>query len=301
MIHCPPFLAAYRYGLVSPETPPRPGAFGIEVTDPSLARMCTDGSLDPQHGAGSTACALAAIEAAARIELPRLGSTLVTIRPDCDAIGAMALLAWRSSGLGVDSNMQERIARIGAMDRHDRGPWPGPRPLPRSEADSREDWPGEELAALAVAVSDKTLPVFARVQLAARWLAFGEVPQDARAAITARRGSQIEALESGRITVRRIGAKVAAIQTSDPGALAIAYCLAPFVVATNPNYCFGSGLRGVKHTVAHWEGHGLSTFKERMSALEPGWGGSPGIVGSPQFKASQLDADAVANLLSETL
>lgn len=301
MIHCPPFLAAYRYGLVSPEKPPRPGAFGIEVTDPSLARMCTDGSLDPQHGAGSSTCAPAAIEAAALIALPRFGSMLVTIRPDCDAIGAMALLAWRAFGLGVDVNMQERIARIGAMDRHDRGPWPGPRPLPRSEADSRDDWPGEELTALAVAVSDKALSTLSRVQLASRWLASGEVPQNARATIMARRASQIEALESGRITLRRISAKIAAIQTTDPGALAIAYCLAPFVIATNPNYCFVSGLRGVKHTVAHWGGDGLSAFREKIGELEPGWGGSSGIVGSPQFEASQLDADAVANLLSETL
>lgn len=296
-----PLLAAYRYGLVSPGEPPRPGAFGIEVTDPALARMCTDGQIDPQHGPQSGPGAPAVIEVAATIALPRPGSTLVTIRPDCDAFGAMALLAWRASGLQLHTPMCERVARIGAMDRHDRGQWPGPRPLPKSEEELRDAWPGEDLSALAAAVSDRALPVLTRVWFVLRWLAFGEVPEGALAVVVSRRASQCRALNDGRISIRRVGERIAAVRSSEPDALALGYRVAPIVIATNPDFCFKNGTRGQKHTVAHWDGMGLRAFRARICELEAGWGGGEGIVGSPQFEASRLDADVVAALLSEAI
>ncbi|MFC3986853.1 hypothetical protein, partial [Streptosporangium jomthongense] len=59
---------------------------GVEVTVPVLADRCTAGNLDPQHLGGDAATA--AIEAALTWPLPPAHTTLATVRPDADSVGA---------------------------------------------------------------------------------------------------------------------------------------------------------------------------------------------------------------------
>ena len=73
-----------------------PMTLGVEVTVPELARRCGLGNIDPQHGGGVGAgtADTAAIEACLTVTPPPAGATLVTVRPDLDAFGAMALLVF---------------------------------------------------------------------------------------------------------------------------------------------------------------------------------------------------------------
>ncbi len=87
---------------------------GIEVTKEELARRCGLGNVDPQHvrGGGNSS----AIEEALCYPLPPAGAMLVTIRPDQDSIGAMAIFYLRA--IGKEQTIDKAlVVRIGAVDR----------------------------------------------------------------------------------------------------------------------------------------------------------------------------------------
>jgi len=115
----------YRYGVLSKgqteEDCRRNGlllgenTLGIEVTIPVFAEKCGLGNIDPQHGNGAVRES-SAIEAALMCDLPPDGSTLVTIRPDKDSFGAMAVLYLRAIGRGAEIDIW-LVAWIGLIDR----------------------------------------------------------------------------------------------------------------------------------------------------------------------------------------
>lgn len=286
-----PALSAYRYALLVPGGPVSCNTFGIEVTDPTLAARCI-GNLDPQHGQYASA-AVSAIEAAKDMWLPRPGVTLATIRPDSDALGAMAVMAWRASGLPIREDITDRIAKIGRMDRHDRGPWPGPRALDPME----EDWPGEALSALSAVCFDRTLSLSQRVGHVSGWLAMGRVSDTHLGAALAQRKALAESLSSGETRVEAAGDGIALVTSVARGALQLGYRLAKLVLATNPCFHFPDGSRGTKHTIAAWGGCGLEDVKSCLAGHEPGWGGSPGILGSPQGAPSKMTQDEVLTMV----
>jgi hypothetical protein len=128
----------YRYGLLKPQRAPgarehnalwlAPATLGIEVTDPELAADCGLGNIDPQHLFAVSD--IAAIDAGLSWPVPAAGAKLVTIRPDADAFGAMAVVTLRAKDLALSDDAHERIAVVSRADRFAHGPWPGPRPLP---------------------------------------------------------------------------------------------------------------------------------------------------------------------------
>ncbi|MGR3467489.1 MAG: hypothetical protein ACU0CI_06380 [Shimia sp.] len=283
-----PHLSGYRYALLRPGDVPPPGTFGIEMTDPALAAACI-GNLDPQHG--GPVGAPSAISVAATMPPPRPGSLLATLRPDADALGAMAVLAWRVAGLPLRGPMRARINAVDRMDRHDRGPWPGAGAV-------RELWPGAELSALSACCFDAGQPLAWRVARVADWLAAGKLPEF----YADRARSSLRCLEIS-LAERRSAVSVSrglALVTSDQrGALELGYRHAPTVVATNPVFCFPDVKAGRKHTVAAWSGAGLQEAARLLAQVEHGWGGSPGIIGSPQDRPSILSQDRVAAIVAE--
>jgi hypothetical protein len=98
---------AHNKELLGPET------LGIEVTVEWLAAQCGLGNIDPQHTEGGESSAIE--RACTYSPLPRMGTNLVTIRPDKDSIGAMAILEIRAQG-NDRSVPRELIAWIGALD-----------------------------------------------------------------------------------------------------------------------------------------------------------------------------------------
>lgn len=276
---------------------------GVEVTVPALAGRCVLGNVDPQHSGGDAT--RAAIEAALEWPVPPAAAVLATVRPDLDAFGAMAVLELRATAVELPGELPDRVRRIAEADRFARGPWPGARPLPDASAWGSSDGPGEpDLAPLAAAVADATLPVVERVELVRRWLLDGEVPQVYRALADRNAESLRSQLARGEATFGvRAGGRVATVEGTHPGLLALGYRLAPVVVARNPAFRFQGGPPHAKLTVAQYaSGYvDLVAVRDELAAREPGWGGSPTIIGSPQGEASALSTNDVAVVVERHL
>ena len=307
----------YRYAILDP----RPAGkeqneaifasgpvWGIEVTVPALAERCVV-NIDPQHSGGDAG--RAAIEEALSIELfPPEGVTLATIRADLDSIGAMAVLSLRAQGVSFEKETLRRIRRIAEADTFARGEWPGPRPLPSREHpwpeyDSEGDTEGaQSLAAIAAAVSDFRVPIEERVALMERWLISGEEPPAYRDKVQRERQEMIDALERGDIAIRKEAeGKIAVVESTHRAAMALGYSVAPVVVALNPAFRFQGGEPIRKFTIAQYrEGYvNLRAVIEELNELEPGWGGSAAIAGSPQGVSSQLSVEQVVEIVRKHL
>lgn len=235
-------------------------AMGIEVTVPALAGRCHFGNIDPQHTGGDASTA--AIEVALRCPLPPAAARLLTIRPDADALGSMAVLwlrkeaeegygdefmdtvytlsNWRQVRGGI--GLLDRVMLIASTDKEKGGPWPGPRAI-----DEAADLLGS-LAALGAMCADHTLPLDRRVLLMRDWLLCGEFQgqDDYQARTLAEADAALADLE---VTVRGC---VAIVTGSHRLAMSIGYRLCPVVVATDPVFRFAGGAPHRKHTVARW-------------------------------------------------
>lgn len=297
----------YRYALVDLselDRQPMPDTLGIEVTEPSTASCCGLGNIDPQHGSGIVSAVPAAIEVCLDYPLPPEGTQLLTVRPDLDALGAMAVLLIRASGLSLHSQLRDRVARIAAADRFDYGPWPGPRALPRTVDEVLEDGNGEALAVLAACVFDATPSLGVRVAAVARWLMEGCLPQNYRTKLRRNANSLLLSLNLGATRVApSAGGQIATVVSVEPGTLRLGYCLAPVVVALNPAFQFHFGEAGRKYTLARWaEGDAdLDHAVALISKLESGWGGQRGIKGSSQRGPSRLPMERIVKAVAAVL
>jgi hypothetical protein len=103
------------------------------------------------------------------------------------------------------------------------------------------------------------------------------------------------------------GSRIAAVTSDVVGALRLGYFLAPVVVAVNPGHPFqsadGPPQRGRKYTIAQWTaGYAdLDAAVAELNRLEPGWGGSATIKGSPQGAPSRLELAAVVEAVKRSL
>lgn len=117
---------AYLYGLLRNDISPAadrhndellgPNTLGIEVTSKPLAERCALGNIDPQHKPGGGSSAIEEALNLPRELLPPNGTRLVTMRPDKDSIGAMAILSLRGDGKEhlIDKSL---VVWTGACDR----------------------------------------------------------------------------------------------------------------------------------------------------------------------------------------
>jgi len=183
----------FNFIVIDPRKPVvPPSTLGIEVTVSEIAAMCDLGNIDEQHSAPSGG--RAAIEVAWGKDVgggpeinPPHGATLATVRPDLDALGAMAVLALRRSGAwgllapagdSVFRAITRRVRAIAAADGNTATTWE-PRPLPTAE----NPWPrgvavdsNRDLAAIAAVCALHNTAVAYRVALVAAWLLGGDTP-----------------------------------------------------------------------------------------------------------------------------
>jgi hypothetical protein len=300
---------------------------GIEVTIPRLAERCVLGNIDPQHSGGDK---IAAIQAALEADSfwfefgndenrNRPAIIFATVRPDLDSIGAMVvlearLLSWTPEpepyGLPdyevFDGGVARRIRAVAEFDKFENGKWPGRRLLPTME----NPWPGGyalieayELAAVAACVSDFRLPLTDRVNLMKEWLFRGRVPEGYLEQVTAERQQLIAALARGDVNINVVGSAIVVVESTHRAATMIGYHYAPVVVAVNPKFRLGDGDEHRKFTICQYSvGHvDLQGVQAALDELEPGWGGSPTIVGSPQGVSSMLSVEKVAQLVDDHL
>ena len=132
------------------------------MTLPEYLKHCTLGNIDPQHSEGDIN--RAAIDDAVNFPLPQEKVLMVTVRPDLDSIGAMAVLSLRQKGFdNRRMDFLDRVKEVSKSDTFNMGDWQ-PSVLP-----SRDNLDGDaikkELSGLSAMVMDFKLPISERVKL----------------------------------------------------------------------------------------------------------------------------------------
>ena len=291
-------VTPYRHILLDPTGQnglvPGTDTLGIEVTVPALAERCGLGNIDPQHrpDGGDRA----AIESALDWPLPPIGSTLATIRPDADAYGTMAVLGLRAAGCMPGECALRRIAAIARNDRFDCGAWPGPRRMPPKRRELAAEQVRAGCAGLIGAIAAQRRNAEAGVAVARHWILSGRPGARGPAQRNATR--LLAALATGGVHVTAaIGGRVAVVIGQVPGALSLGYRVAPVVVGLDP----GDAMRLRRIVLAQWrEGHAdLRRALDLLNDEEPGWGGSPTLIGSPQGAACGTPLEAVLAIIRQ--
>jgi hypothetical protein len=271
---------------------------GFEVTVPQQAEML-DLNIDPQHTGGNSemSCIMECFE-----NPPSREREVVycTSRADLDSVGAMAL-----SGLILDNRsydaedlrniVRERVGLVHQADCFDHGEW-SPKEL------FSQGYEQPKLAAIARAVSDFKISLETRVQWMSDWL-IGINPEDVHplAAYQAAYEKECDeirsAIASGETKVTTYGDLVF-VNSKLRAATSIGYSKRPVVIAFNPEMPSKNGPYK-KFTVCQYrEGYvDLIGAVKALNELEPGWGGSPNIIGSPQEQDSCLTIDQVMEII----
>ncbi len=283
------------------------GVVGIEVTVLSLAERCVK-NIDPQHTGGRSD--RAAIEEVAEGGwYPSDGTTLATIRPDLDSVGAMAVISLNYEGVDLRrEDISQRIGLVATSDKFARGGYTGPKPLPtrsnpwdESSATAESSRP---LAAIAAAVMDFKIPLADRVSTMERWLLTGDEPAQYRTQVEKERLDMITAMETGQIkSETRSDGRIAVVESTHRAATSVGYSLAPVVVALNPSFKQGPSEPYKKFTICAFEAKfaDIKSALAELATLEAGWGGSPTIGGSPQGVSSTLTIDQVVAVVEKHL
>ncbi len=251
------------------------GVYGVEVTVPSLAEHCGLGNLDPQHAGGTN---VAACVAALTCELPPAGATLATVRPDADALVAMAVLTLRTLG---EEFCRPLVHIIGGADSAPAGPW-------------RQGYqPAPEFSRVNAVAMNHREPLDQRVQTI----------------ITVLRGDltvlpAVEPVDPAAFTVTMDDGYLVAVVRADgaagKGACGEGYRHAPVIIAANEAFTMRGEEPHRKYTVARWNERitmDWDGMMEELRALEPGWGGSRSIAGSTQGVGSPLELEQVVAIV----
>ena len=296
---------AYQFALIDPSRPASElfgdHVLGIEITVPALARACGLGNIDPQHGCGG-GVGKAAIDSALEWPLPEPGALLVTIRPDADALGAMAVLSMRATGTLITSAVRRRVMLVATHDAFEHGPWmtwaQSCGPLPRLA--TAVDMTGAPLAyrAIAAIAQKRELALDQRVDAICRWLEAGVLPAAALCAARHHAETLAEAWNDGRLQITpQLGGRIALVRSTVLGGLQLGYRVAPVVVAEA-----GSG--GARKVTISQFNPGwlrLTEVRDRLTQMEPGWGGSATILGSPMFGGSSLPLTDILEVIESAL
>lgn len=257
--------------------------YGVEFTLPRLAHLIAE-NIDGQH---NTNGGRAAIEIAQHCALPPADATYAVVRPDPDALGAIAVLEMRR-GTMLPQSVQGRIQFIARHDAFQFGEWPGP----RDPETLTKDPESLTFAALSTLCMDFKTPIEQRVEKMRVWLETGDCAGLADAIAKVQRDTATSASDAEVITCE---SNVVALQAHTMGATSIGYCYAPVVIIANDRFRF-PGVDGehLKYTVCQFQSGrhvDLPAVVADLNALEQSggtWGGSPAIIGSPQGVSSTL-------------
>lgn len=306
-------IPAYGFALLDPRPTPlakennqkifsnaRGGVLGVEMTLPEFAEQCTLGNIDPQHT--DKDIHTAAIDIAVNFPVPPKEATMLTVRPDLDAFGSMAVLSLRQKGVVLTPEIESRIQNISAADRLANAGWPGPKPLPNKE----DVWwdENESLAAVGRMTADFKVPVPERIRLLEKWLETGEEPRGYKEGAFQEKLLMVEALEKGEIKSQVFeGGKIAFVESVYRSGTSIGYALAPVVVALNPSFSESGGEPYKKYTICQFTPDYVDMVDvlRELNELEGGWGGSPTVIGSPQGIASSLHTGQIVEVITRHL
>jgi len=282
---------------------------GLEVLSKDV-RGLLGVNYDPQHSGSRDISAIA--EVFGRIyegsPIPQGNEVLIIEKPDADSVGAAALLQLKLEG-GLryrdgdptegetefprldQPDLEDRVKLIDELDRHAQASAKAWSPEPLAAQLDRET----PLGAILGLVSDFKVGIEERVRLMAHWLLTGEEPESYRKAYEADRKAIETSLADGSTTVQKAhDGKVAVVTSGLRAGTRVGYAHAPVVVVTN-----GKGLVTLcQHRAGLVD---LKAVTAALNAQEPGWGGSPTIIGSPKPQGSALPIEKIVEAVGQHL
>jgi hypothetical protein len=279
--------------------------WGVEFTLLALSQYI-EFNLDGQHVEGGSG--KAAIELAAISLPPAKATTLAVVRPDADALGAIAVLnitaeRWDKGEEGYPPEMIDRIDLIAKFDKFAMGPWV-PQPLESREL-SEDQKIFKSISACCLDFKASLEDRIARVE---KWLVSGDF-----SGFESYQGKVISELDQA-ISESKVQENdgVAIVESRNIGATSIGYAVAPIVIIRNDAFRFQGGEPHVKYTICQWrEGYiNFDALKVKLNSIEEAkavirnlvgdleevrayWGGSKTILGSPQGVSSTLTLEQV--------
>lgn len=230
--------------------------------------------------------------------------------------------------LGHDATMltreeRARVESIAKVDKFAAGDWPGRKSLPRKgEKAATAEVEFGIPAGLSKLIMDFKTPLDDRVQLMVSWILTGDCPglDAANAAVQAEWDTAVDATTIYAVydrvddihplrefqcspDIELVKPMLAYAESTARFATTFAYRMAPVIVLMNPSFSFQGAPAGRKYTIAqHQLGHvDMPAVLSDLQALEPGWGGSPTIVGSPQGGSSTLEPEQVVLIVLKHL
>jgi hypothetical protein len=281
---------------------------GVEITDPDLASLCHL-SIDPQHTITQKS-SITSIEYTFNYQediLKIIDSfeklLLVTIKPDVDSIGTMAIITMLiNKKFFVDGDIILRLKAIAKSDRHGRQNW-----RKRKEDYFRFDnynvygLP----SGLAYMTSDHKLSTKIKVDNMINYLIEGTF--DGLEKYNDLVVKNLKKSNKSTVINVLIPKKLCFVTSHHRGAISVGYRHCPVVIAKNEKFIFGklpNKIIGTKWTIAQYDDGdyiNMDELKNQLSKLEPGFGGSNIIIGSPQDRASILTDDIVIGLTKKCL
>lgn len=272
--------------------------YGIEFTLPALLPYVSI-NIDGQHNEEG---GRAAIEIALNCDLPPRDATYAVVRPDVDALGAIAVLEMRCNNVSPDEmgeGILDRIAFVAKYDAFAFGEWPGVRPVESLGSD-------ESLlfGALNSICMNHKMSIDERVSLVSEWLSTGSLSMLPEA-IERVRVEKEKCIADAQV-ISQIG-NVVALSAHFLGATEVGYCRAPVVLAKNDAFSFpGVDGKHLKYTICQFQAGKYVDLPASVKALNEiesagMWGGSPSIIGSPQGVSSSLSVEQVVEIVQRHL
>lgn len=270
---------------------------GLEVTLSEFSNKLTF-NIDPQH-TWKKNNKITCLEKFKNI-LPSVGKDIVGkdlhfffLKPDLDSISAAAILdiyldnpTWL-----FQEEISERINAIAEYDRHGRG-------------DLNITTDVKIPRGLFMYVSGWKNNIYNKINLTKTWILDGTFQGISKYNRIADKKFK-QSLFHSKIEII-IPKKVVLIKSINRGACGLGYKYAPITIALNPSYRFGinnSRVYGKKWIIAQKnDGYlDMSGVLSNLQTLEPNWGGSPSIIGSPQDKPSKVTKDEIVEIVEQKI
>ncbi len=213
------------------------------------------------------------------------------LKPDLDSISAAAILnIYLDNPTWIfQEEISERINAIAEYDRHGRNEFPIDIKIPRGLFMYVSGWKNH--------IDDK-------INLTKTWILDGTFKGIYKYNRIADKKIK-QSLFNSKIEII-IPEKVVLVKSINRGACGLGYKYAPITIALNPSYRFGinsSRVYGKKWIIAQKnDGYlDMSGVLSNLQTLEPNWGGSPSIIGSPQDKPSKVTKDEIINIVEQKI
>lgn len=280
---------------------------GIEVSDTDLSN-CFHINIDPQHEHHNSK--LTSIEYVFNYHEDILNIIrnfdklfISTLKPDVDSIGSISILIMLlKNNFHINGDLVLRLKAIAKSDRHGRHNWDN----------HNKDYfrfPNYNIyglpSGLAYMTSDYKITINQKIKNMISYLKTGtfETLETYNKAVY----DNLKKSNKSTYVKTIVPKKLVFISSVHRGAVAYGYKFASTVIAKNENFAFGSGstkLYGKKVTIAQYEDNkfiNLTELKNKLNKLEPGWGGSSVILGSPQTNPTKLKDSTIIDLTKKYL